>query len=178
MTACDDGTEETLSVEDHNKTKVIPPTDDQPDQDLATETQMDDGNEPQTIELVTKVEGRKVEFLDRLDTIQNELDSLPEKEDADNGVTNAMKSYYGQAYEMYDDELNEIYGLLRDELSEEIMRDLQTKQLKWIEDKENLAKEARIEYEGKTFENVAWYMSLYESTKERSYELVNDYMTD
>ncbi|WP_313233221.1 lysozyme inhibitor LprI family protein [Tissierella praeacuta] len=47
-----------------------------------------------------------------------------------------MKNYYGMAYEMYDKELNEIYALLKDELSPEIMEDLKTKQIKWIKEKE------------------------------------------
>lgn len=125
-----------------------------------------------------KVEGRRAEFLERLDNIQKELDALPEKEDADKGVTNAMKSYYGRSFEMYDEELNEIYALLKKELSPNIMEDLKAEQIEWIDQKEDKANEERLEYEGGTFENVALYMSLYKSTKERSYELVNNYMTD
>lgn len=125
-----------------------------------------------------KVEGRRAEFLERLDNIQKELDALPEKEHADKGVTNAMKNYYGRAYEMYDEELNEIYALLKKELSPETMEDLKAEQIQWIDQKEDKANKERLEYEGGTFENVALYMSLYESTKDRSYELVNKYMTD
>lgn len=125
-----------------------------------------------------KVEGRRAEFLERLDNIQKELDALPEKENADKGVTNAMKNYYGRAYEMYDEELNEIYALLKKELSPETMEDLKAEQIQWIDQKEDKANKERLEYEGGTFENVALYMSLYESTKDRSYELVNKYMTD
>lgn len=127
---------------------------------------------------VTKIEGRRKEFLESLDNIQKELDALPEKKDSDKGVTNAMKNYYGRSYEMYDKELNEIYALLKKELSPETMKDLNTEQIKWIEQKEDTANEERLKYNGGTFENVAYYISLYESTKEKCYELVNEYMTD
>jgi uncharacterized protein YecT (DUF1311 family) len=126
---------------------------------------------------VTKVEGKQA-YLEKLDNIQKELDALPYKKDSDKGVTNAMKNYYGVSYEKYDDALNEIYALLKKELSPEVMEELKSEQVKWIKEKEEKAEKERLKYEGGTFENVAWYISLYESTKNRSYELVEDYMKD
>ena len=64
-------------------------------------------------DVVSKVEGRRNEYIERLDNIQKNLDELPEKKNADEGITNDMKSYYGKAYEMYDKELNDIYALLK-----------------------------------------------------------------
>ncbi|WRP07466.1 lysozyme inhibitor LprI family protein [Rossellomorea aquimaris] len=125
----------------------------------------------------TKIEGRK-EYLNKLDNIQKELDAMPDKKDSDKGVTNAMKNYYGVSYERYDEALNEIYSLLKKELSPEVMEELKAEQLKWIGQKEAKAEKERLKYEGGTFENVAWYISLYESTKDRCYELVNEYMTN
>ena len=129
-------------------------------------------------DVVSKVEGRRNEYIERLDNIQKKLDELPEKKNADEGITNAMKSYYGKAYEMYDKELNDIYALLKEELSPEIMNDLEIKQLKWIEEKEGKAREEEAKFKGGTFEPVAGYIVLYEATKEKCYELVNQYMTD
>jgi uncharacterized protein YecT (DUF1311 family) len=126
----------------------------------------------------TKIEGRRTEFIEKLDSIQKELDTLPVKKDSDKGVTNAMKDYYGISYEKYDEALNEIYVLLKKELSPETMKDLKAEQINWIEQKEDKANEERQKYEGGTNENVAYYTSLYESTKDRCYELVNNYMTD
>ena len=127
---------------------------------------------------ISKIVGRKIEFIERLDNIQKELDAMPEKKDSDKGVTNAMKNYYGISYETYDKALNEIYALLQKELSPETMKDLKTEQMKWIVQKEDMANEERLKNNGGTFENVAYYISLYESTKERCYELINTYMTD
>ena len=128
--------------------------------------------------MVTKIEGRKTEFIERLDNIQKEIDALPEKKDSDAGITNAMKNYYGIAYEMYDKELNDIYVLLQKELSSEVMDVLEQEEIKWIEEKEKAAKEESLKYKGGTFEFVADKISLYQSTKNRCYELVNNYMTD
>ncbi|MCC5800772.1 lysozyme inhibitor LprI family protein [Rossellomorea vietnamensis] len=128
-------------------------------------------------EPVTKVKGKQT-YIKKLDNIQKELDAMPEKKDSDKGVTNAMKSYYGVSYEKYDDALNEIYSLLKEKLSPEVMAELKSEQVKWIEEKEAKAEKERLKYEGGTFENVAWYISLYESTKDRCYELVEEYMTE
>ena len=153
-------------------------SDDTLSEEATAETEENELEEDKTADTVTKIEGRRTEFIERLDNIQKELDALPEKKDSDKGVTNAMKNYYGRAYEMYDKELNEIYALLKENLSPEIMNELKTEQMKWIEQKEKTAEEERLKYNGGTFENVALYISLYESTKERCYELVNEYMTD
>lgn len=144
--------------------------------DLKNENE--NSNENSTENKVTKIEGRRKEFLERLDSIQKEIDSLPEKKDSDAGITNAMKNYYGIGYEMYDKELNNIYALLQKELSKEVMDSLEQEEIKWIDEKEKEAKEESLKYKGGTFEFVADKISLYEATKNRCYELVNTYMTD
>ena len=127
---------------------------------------------------VTKIEGRRKEFIEKLDNIQKELDSLPEKKDSDAGITNAMRSFYGTSYDMYDKALNEIYALLKEQLSPETMQNLQSEQIKWIEKKESTATNEAEKYKGGSFEFVAYNSSLYGTTKNRCYELVNNYMTD
>ncbi|WP_254871096.1 lysozyme inhibitor LprI family protein [Bacillus sp. Marseille-Q1617] len=126
---------------------------------------------------VTKAKGKQA-YSEKLENIQKELDALPYKKDSDKGVTNAMKNYYGVAYEKYDEALNAIYALLKEELSPDVLAGLKTEQVEWIKEKEEKAEKERLKYEGGTFENVAWYISLYESTKDRCYELVEDYMRD
>lgn len=127
---------------------------------------------------VTKIDGRRKEFIEKLDNIQKELDSLPEKKDSDAGITNAMRSFYGISYDMYDKALNEIYALLKEQLSPETMQNLQSEQIKWIEKKEATATNEAEKYKGGSFEFVAYNSSLYGTTKNRCYELVNNYMTD
>lgn len=137
-----------------------------------------DIQENNTTNVVTKIEGKRKEFLERLDNIQKELDVLPEKKDSDAGITSAMRSYYGKSYDMYDKELNEIYNLLKKQLSTEAMKSLQAEQIEWIKQKETLARKEAEQYKGGTFEFVAYNVSLFQSTKERCYELVNKYMIE
>lgn len=125
-----------------------------------------------------KIDGRREEFLGRLDFIQKQLDNLPEKKASDEGTTNAMRSYYGEAYEKYDEALNEIYNLLKEQLPQNTMKNLQEEETKWINQKEASANKSASDYKGGTFELVAYNSSLYQSTKDRCYELVNNYMTD
>lgn len=146
------------------------------------ETQSEDkddeqSNSTQENETTDQVVGRKTEFLQMLDNIQKELDALPVKEAADSGITSGMNEFYGISYEMYDEALNEIYAVLQNELSPEIRLELEVEQVKWIEHKENLAIQDSEEFGGGSFANVAYVSSLYESTKSRCYELVNNDMT-
>lgn len=101
-------------------------------------TMVDTNNE----EAIDKIEERREEFIGRLDCIQKQLDTLPIKKDSDKGITNAMRSYYGESYEQYDTALNEIYDLLKDQLSKETMKSLQTEETNWITQKENRAKKS------------------------------------
>jgi uncharacterized protein YecT (DUF1311 family) len=152
---------------------------DENENDQSNDTSSENSS-PETSEqddTVTKAEGKQA-YVEKLDNIQKELDALPYKKESDKGVTNAMKNYYGVAYEKYDDALNEIYAVLKKELSPDVMAELKSEQVKWIKEKEDKAEKERLKYEGGTFENVAWYISLYESTKDRCYELVNEYMRD
>lgn len=126
----------------------------------------------------TKIEGRKEEFIGRLDSIQKQLDILPQKKDSDAGITSAMVSYYRESYDMYDKALIEIYSLLKEQLHEDSMKNLQTEQVKWMQQKENTANKAALEFKGGTLESVAYISSSYKSTKDRCYELVENYMTN
>jgi uncharacterized protein YecT (DUF1311 family) len=170
-------TEDSLQTDDSSVDSTTEPDENEKDQSKETSTESSSPESEGQDDTVTKAEGKQT-YLEKLDNIQKELDALPYKKDSDKGVTNAMKNYYGVSYEKYDEALNEIYSLLKKELSPEIMAELKSEQVKWIKEKEEKAEKERLKYEGGTFENVAWYISLYESTKDRCYELVEEYMRD
>ena len=171
-------TDDSSQSDDSSGESTTSSDDKEKNQSSESSVENSDSQTPEQDHTVTKIEGRKSEYLEKLDNIQKELDAMPEKKDSDKGVTIAMKSYYGISYDKYDDALNEIYALLKNELSPEVMEELKTEQVKWIKQKEEKAEKERLKYEGGTFENVAWYISLYESTKDRCYELVEEYMPD
>jgi uncharacterized protein YecT (DUF1311 family) len=131
-----------------------------------------------TTNTVTKIDGRREEFLERLHYIQKQLAPLPEEKDLDATTTNDMTNYYRESYDMYDEALNEIYSLLKEQLSQDTMNNLQAEEIKWIKQKEDAANKAASQYKGGIFAPVAYNISLYESTKNRCNELVNNYMTD
>jgi uncharacterized protein YecT (DUF1311 family) len=170
-------TEDSLQKDDSSEDSTTESDENEKDESKETSTESSSPESEGQDDTVTKAEGKQT-YLEKLDNIQKELDALPYKKDSDKGVTNAMKNYYGVSYEKYDDALNEIYSLLKKELSPEVMAELKSEQVKWIKEKEEKAEKERLKYEGGTFENVAWYISLYESTKDRCYELVEEYMRD
>lgn len=177
MSACSNSADEATITNDETQSEDES-TEDTSNDDKDDEETVSTQEEVQENQTVDKVVGRKTEFLQMLDNVQKELDALPVKEEADNGITAGMSEFYGISYEMYDEALNEIYALLQNELSPEIIRELEVRQVKWIEHKENLAIQDSEEFGGGSFANVAYVSSLYESTKTRCYDLVNNYMTD
>ncbi|QHE60471.1 DUF1311 domain-containing protein [Rossellomorea vietnamensis] len=187
MSACSQSSDEdAASKPESEATAASTDPDDSQAEDMTTseenekaqsdETSVEESS-PEQDPAVTQVEGKQA-YIEKLDNLQKELDAMPDKKYSDEGVTNAMKNYYGVSYDKYDEVLNEIYALLKKELSPEVMAELKAEQVKWIEAKEAKAGKERLKYEGGTFENVAWYISLYESTKDRCYELVEEYMKE
>lgn len=79
-------------------------------------------------------------------------------------------------YNMWDDLLNDIWGVLKEQLSSNEMKELTFLEKQWIKDKESDAEEAMNQYEGGTEGQIEYYSSLLNSTKERCYYLVENYM--
>jgi len=122
----------------------------------------------------SKVEtSKKQTYIDKLDKIQAGLKDL-DKLYA--GNTLETKGAAGEEYDRWDAALNEIYGVLKTQLSKSDMSKLEKEEIQWIKDKEAKAKKASLEFEGGTGEQLAYTASLASTTKERCYELVNKYM--
>jgi len=116
---------------------------------------------------------KKQTYIDKLDKIKvglKDLDKLYA------GNTLEMKGAAGQEYDRWDVALNEIYGVLKTQLSTSEMSALEKEEVQWIKDKEEKAKKASLEFQGGTGESLAYTSSLATTTKERCYELVNKYM--
>lgn len=115
----------------------------------------------------------KAKYLQKLDDIQqglSDLDSLYA------GNTLEMKQAASEEYSRWDKALNEIYAELKAKLPQDKMDKLQEEEIKWIDDKENNAKKESKKFEGGTMEGLTYLSCLAQSTKDRCYELVNNYM--
>jgi uncharacterized protein YecT (DUF1311 family) len=83
---------------------------------------------------------------------------------------------YGYNYQLWDAALNEIYDVLKNQLSESNFNNLRNEQRQWIKDRDSAAEARYKEEGGGTLSRVVRVETLAKLTKERCYELVNLYM--
>lgn len=113
-------------------------------------------------------------YMGKLDSIEHgmtDLDYLYLK-----GITSDMNQAESERYKRWDVALNEIYGLLKKELSKNEMNLLRAEQRDWIKYRDDSASGSAAEFEGGTFESLTYISTQAELTKLRCYELVTLYM--
>lgn len=120
-------------------------------------------------------EADKEKYIDMLDDLDEELESLEEK--AEEGSQEEMDESEDELYERWDVALNEVYDALRSELSDEEKEKLRKKQRDWVEKRDEYAKEEAVETENDD-ESYSFILTeaKKEFTKERCYDLVEEYM--
>lgn len=79
-------------------------------------------------------------------------------------------------YKIWDTKLNEIYGILKEQLNKEQMDKLRDEQRNWIKFRDETAKKASLEYKGGSMESLEYVATQATLTKERCYALVGKYM--
>lgn len=121
---------------------------------------------------ITPSVSMKVEYQRKLNETKKEMDEL----EAEDPSTYAMKNVEGTRYDVWDELLNEVYGVLQEQLSTEEMEQLRKEQREWIKYRDYTAKEASLKYKDGTIENLEYTAVLVNLTEERCYELVEDYM--
>ncbi|MGD6842449.1 lysozyme inhibitor LprI family protein [Bacillus infantis] len=89
-----------------------------------------------------------------------------------------MKKVENDRWEIWDDRLNEIYGVLQEQLPAEEMESLREEQRDWLKERDARALEASLKYEGGTQEHLEYVAVLANLTEERCYELVETYMNE
>ncbi|HEY9576606.1 MAG TPA: lysozyme inhibitor LprI family protein, partial [Pseudobacillus sp.] len=120
------------------------------------------------------VASKKDEYLQKLYSIEAGLADLTYI--YENGTTVEMREAEAAAYKKWDDALNDIYGVLKTQLSSSEMTSLRDKQREWIKYRDRTAKAEAAAYEGGTFASVQYVSTQARLTRERCYELVNIYM--
>lgn len=114
---------------------------------------------------------KKEEYLKKL----NDMDESDKN--ADTGITTIeMSEHFAEIYKKWDVELNEIYEVLKSQLSTQQMEKLKEEQRNWIKNRDIIAKEASLKFQGGTMESLEYIATLAGLTKERCYELVENYM--
>lgn len=121
------------------------------------------------------VQSRKNEYLQKLRLVKENLRDLDYL--YENGVTAEMVEAEGTRFGRWDNMLNEIYGVLKDQLSSSDMEQLKKKQYKWVEYRDKTAEDISLEEGGGgSMTGIIYNSQLADLTEERCYELVNNYM--
>ncbi|RDW17316.1 lysozyme inhibitor LprI family protein [Oceanobacillus chungangensis] len=117
-------------------------------------------------------ESKKEAFQKKLNDTKMKADGM----EATDTSTFALKKLENDRWDVWDDLLNEVYGVLENQLSAEDMDHLRDEQRNWIEYRDNSALEASLKYKGGTQEHLEYVSVLANLTEERCYELVEGYM--
>jgi len=136
-----------------------------------SEVQEVEAEETEEAEETGKADVVKVQKM--IDDAEAEAAALEKKLAEDASLTQAdMNELSYEIYTVWDDVLNDVWGILKDTLDEEAMNDLLEEQREWIADKEAKAQEAGAEFAGGSMEAMVVNMKASELTKERVYDLV------
>ncbi len=127
----------------------------------------------------SKAEGSKVksQYIQRMKKIDSESKKLDKEYDSDRGSTQAgMNGISGEQAKLYDDELNEIYDYLKQNLSKEKAKELEKSEMAWIKEKENKIAEIKKQYNGGSVLPLMVNSEVAKESKERCYYLIDNYM--
>jgi len=116
-------------------------------------------------------ESKKDEYLKRLNEME-EADRYAEVKT----TTAEMIEQEAERYKKWDGALNEIYGILKRQLSTEQMDKLREEQRNWIKQRDEMAKESSLKYKGGSMESLEYVAAQASLTRERCYELVAKYI--
>lgn len=114
----------------------------------------------------------KERYRKKLNDIKKETEELK----ATDSSTYALKKVENDRWDMWDELLNDIYGVLKEQLPAEKMDQLREEQRNWIKFRDKSALEASLKYKGGTQEHLEYVAVLANLTEERCYELVDIYM--
>ncbi|WP_180272653.1 lysozyme inhibitor LprI family protein [Konateibacter massiliensis] len=124
----------------------------------------------------TEEKTEKEQYIERLNSIETYYDELWNKSDIT--TTLDMKELKNQEYTKWDDELNTIYQMIKKKLPEEEFIPIRDAEREWITQRDETAAQAASKYAGGTMEGLEYMSSMTESTKARTYELVEIYFTE
>ena len=116
----------------------------------------------------------KAEYMGKLNDTDKEIVEM--RENPIDDTTFASKKVEGDIYDLLDELINEIYGILIDQLPPDEMDQLREEQRKWLTYREQEAKEASLKYKNGTMEQLEYVTVENQLTEERCFQLVENYM--
>lgn len=118
--------------------------------------------------------GKRDKYFQKLHHIEASLSDLEYL--TKDGVTSDLIEAESERYERWDDALNEIYGVLKTQLTESEMNALREKQRSWLAYRDRTANAEGAKFAGGSAEPLAYIGTMATLTEERCYELVEEYM--
>lgn len=132
------------------------------------------GSEKEESSTANATASLKEEYLQKLNDTKKEVEEI--RKNPIDETTFALKKVEGDVYDEWDGLLNEVYGVLKQQLLPEEMEQLRIEQREWLDYRDQTAKEASLKYEGGTMEQYEYVRVENNLTAERCFELVEDYM--
>jgi uncharacterized protein YecT (DUF1311 family) len=123
--------------------------------------------------IVTATE-TKEEYIQKLNDIEVSVADLQDL--YDEGTTLSRKTAAEETFIRWDTALNEMYNVLKQQLSTNEMAELKEEQVNWKTSRDETAKDESLEYKGGSMESLQYIATQSRVTKERCYELVELYM--
>lgn len=119
----------------------------------------------------------KSEYLQKMKKIDGESKKLDKEYKTDEGSTQGgMNIISGKQAKLYDDELNQIYDYLKQNLSKEKAKELEKSEMAWIKEKESNIAEIKKQYNGGSVLPLMVNSEVAKESKERCYYLIDNYM--
>lgn len=112
-------------------------------------------------------------YADHLNEIDTQIQKM--RTEASDSTTYSMKNLAEKELQMWNLEMNSIYGIIVKALDTEKAGELEKSQQAWLKSRDTKAEETARKYSGGSLEGVEYTASLAESTRQRAYDLVAEY---
>ncbi|KMJ60036.1 hypothetical protein AB685_04135 [Bacillus sp. LL01] len=180
LAACGNSTDQSGAIQNTNDDFSNEVSTEKALNNASTETDIEDKNETnEEVDTSLNVPANEKEsttnkekYLQQLDDTKKETEEL----ESTDSSTYALKKVESDRWELWDEFLNEIYGVLEEQLPSEEMDQLREEQRNWIKYRDDSALEASLKFKGGTQEHLEYVAVLANLTEERCHELVMNYM--
>lgn len=113
------------------------------------------------------------DYRERLEEIDSQIKKV-RTENTDSN-TYSVKNTADYEFRLWDTVLNEMYTVIMDQMSDEEKEKLKTEEREWMRKRDTAAREAANKYNGGVLEGVEYTASMAASTRERAYELAEEF---